>query len=296
MTAGVTDGVTIGHLCCQVHDCKNALKHHHDRFCLQHGHMNNQCAVQGCEQLAEHGYKMCIVPTHHAAEKGPRPSAGDCMSGGAPDSGSQSELCAGHSPGISEKKLKVNLGWWWTHNKQLFVRCCGIITSCATFFVSKGISGDFLKVTFPACYHGAMPSYIFYDNNCHLMAHLMAHLLHTGDTYFSNVGLLVDVFHFKSKHKETDIICQSHCNPARFRELVGGADTRNQWIFNSSAAEQANVWFGKFTSNVREMLPHRYNFYLDEMIAIRNQFIVSELVRKGQVPHIVPEAVLRGQA
>ncbi|KAF8583181.1 hypothetical protein K439DRAFT_1507019 [Ramaria rubella] len=207
MTAGVTDGVTIGHPCCQVHDCKNALKHHHDRFCLQHGRMNNQCAVQGCERLAEHGYKTCIVPTHRAAEKGPRPSCLNCV----PDSVrsrylNQSEPCAGHSPGISEKKLKVNLRRRWTHNEQLFVRCCGIITSRATFFGSEGISGVkvyFLKVTFPACYPGAMPSYIFYDNNCRLIAHL----LHTGDTYFSNVGLPVDVFHFKSKHKETDIIC-----------------------------------------------------------------------------------------
>lgn len=29
----------------------------------------------------------------------------------------------------------------WTHNEQLFVRCCGVIVSRATFFGSEGVSG-----------------------------------------------------------------------------------------------------------------------------------------------------------
>ncbi|KAJ3725375.1 hypothetical protein C8R42DRAFT_640253 [Lentinula raphanica] len=51
--------------------------------------------------------------------------------------------------------------------------------------------------------------------------------------------LPVDVFHFKSKHKESDEFCQKHCNPAQWTELVGDD---GEWIFNSSAAEQSNVW------------------------------------------------------
>lgn len=105
---------------------------------------------------------------------------------------------------------------------------------------------DFLKATFPLEFPGVCPSYIFYDDNCHLWKHLVA----SGDTYFVKVGLPVDVFHFKSKHRETDTFCQTHCNPARFRELIGPNDT---WIFNSSAAEQTNAWFGLFQPIVREM-------------------------------------------
>lgn len=60
------------------------------------------------------------------------------------------------------------------------------------------------------------------------------------------------------------------------------------WTFNSSAAEQINVWFGRFQSIVREMTPERYEFYLDEVIAIRNRFVVQELERKGLRPHLVP--------
>jgi hypothetical protein len=159
---------------------------------------------------------------------------------------------------------KGKLSRSWTHNEQLFVRCCGIIISRATMYGSEGVSGvkvgflfasffcllifpqNFLKGTFPTQYPGALPSYIFYDNNCSLMKHLRA----TDDHYFDKVGLPVDVFHFKCKHSEDDIFCQLHCNPARFRELI---DAEGKWVFNSSAAEQANVWFGKFQNVVQDM-------------------------------------------
>ncbi len=41
------------------------------------------------------------------------------------------------------------------------------------------------------------------------------------------------------KHKQKDEFCQKNCNPAKWTEL---SDTKRRWIFNSSAAEQVNVW------------------------------------------------------
>jgi hypothetical protein len=131
----------------------------------------------------------------------------------------------------------------------------------------------------------------------------------SGDHYFDKVGLPVDVWHFKCKHKEGDIFCQVHCNPARFKELIG-ADGET-WIFNSSAAEQSNSWFGKFQTIVQEMAISRYaplqfsrnfsdrnpryTFFLDEMISIHNEYVVKELERKGYRPHLVPEDILRAE-
>ena len=103
-----------------------------------------------------------------------------------------------------------------------------------------------MKSTFPTQFPSAMPTYIFYDNNCKLKAHLLS----SNDTYFDHVGFPVDVFHAKTKHTETDLICQKYCNAAQFSELIGPND---EWIFNSSAAEQVNNWFGKFNTIVREM-------------------------------------------
>jgi hypothetical protein len=79
-------------------------------------------------------------------------------------------------------------------------------------------------------------------------------LIHTNDTYFDNVGLPVDVFHFTSKHKEGDEFCGQHCNAAGFPELIG---KDNKWIFNSSAAEQINSWMRKFERLVQEMPVNR---------------------------------------
>lgn len=108
----------------------------------------------------------------------------------------------------------------------------------------------FLKHTFPSEYPGAMPCYMFFDNNCHLLASLEK----ANDHYFDNVGLPVDVFHALHKHKESDDYCQRNCNPSCYPDLV---TANGEWIFNSSAAEQINKWFGNFQRMVREFSPER---------------------------------------
>jgi hypothetical protein len=99
----------------------------------------------------------------------------------------------------------------------------------------------------------------------------------------------VDVFHFKSKHKETDDFCWKHCNPAQWTEL---ADANGKWVFNSSAAEQVNAWIGGYLAMVREMLAHRYDFFLDEMIKRRNEVVLERLANAGQAPYHVPHFVV----
>jgi hypothetical protein len=126
-----------------------------------------------------------------------------------------------------------------------------------------------------------LPDVIFYDNNCQLQSHLAAQ----SDLFFQKTIMPVDVFHFKSKHKETDEFCQKHCNPAKWSEL---ADESGRWLFNSSAAEQVNVWLGGYIAIVRDMLAHRYDFFLDEMIKRRNEVVVEKLFNAGNIPYHVP--------
>ena len=59
------------------------------------------------------------------------------------------------------------------------------------------------------------PDHIFFDNNCTL-----AGMVQGKDPFFDNIGLIVNVFHFKSKHSETDTFCQENCNPAAYPELI----------------------------------------------------------------------------
>jgi hypothetical protein len=105
------------------------------------------------------------------------------------------------------------------------------------------------------------------------------------DPFFKDIGLSVDVFHFTSKHSEADVFCQENCNPIAFPELIredGG------WYFNSSIAEQTNVWLGGFHSILREMRMDKYVFFLDEMIMRRNRMTKEKLEKEGMVPTMRP--------
>jgi hypothetical protein len=125
-----------------------------------------------------------------------------------------------------------------------------------------------------------MPSHIFYDNNCNLAKHVK------DDPAFKYTGLPVDVFHFKCKHSEKDMFCQQNCNPALFPELM--REEGQGWYFNSSIAEQTNVWLGGYHSICREMLPDKYDFFLDEMILHKNRMTRKKLESDGHGPSYWP--------
>ncbi|TFY50126.1 hypothetical protein EVJ58_g11174, partial [Rhodofomes roseus] len=123
--------------------------------------------------------------------------------------------------------------------------------------------------------NGPYPEHIFFDSNCRIAPMVR------DDPIFKDIGLTVDVFHFTCKHKVTDIFCQTTCNPWAFPEL---RSAEGGWYFNSSIAEQTNVWLGGFHAIVREMLVDRYNFFLDEMVMRRNRNTVQKLEKAGKSP------------
>ena len=208
--------------------------------------------------------------------------------------------CEGKPNG--RKKQKSTLTRRFTHNEQLIVRCCGIILARATFFEAESVSNafvshlcahvgnscdaaqEFLLQTFPSTWPRAQPSFCFFDNNCSLLKHVMASEQLRSHS-IADIGLPVDVFHAITKHKDSDAFCQMHCNPAGFPELY---DKSDKWVFNSSAAEQTNVWFGKFLAVVREMGEVNYNFFLDEMVIIHNEWQEGVLAARGAQPTLVP--------
>ncbi|KIJ64147.1 hypothetical protein HYDPIDRAFT_91236 [Hydnomerulius pinastri MD-312] len=149
---------------------------------------------------------------------------------------------------------------------------CGVILACATFYGSEAVSA--VNAVFPT--PDSTPEYFVFDNNCKLCAHQEV----IQDQYFSHTGLPVDVFHFKSKHKETNNYYQQHCNPASFPKLIQDG----KWWFNTSICEQTNARLGGYQAILRDMLVHQYNFYLDEMVKRRNQFIIQQLEKEGRRP------------
>ncbi|KAG1853724.1 hypothetical protein DFJ58DRAFT_728119 [Suillus subalutaceus] len=144
------------------------------------------------------------------------------------------------------KKFKAVFGCWHTHNEQLIVALCGMIIAQRTFFGAEGVASvkQFIKEVY-AGEDAVKPNHIFFDNNCTLAKMVM------GDPFFDNIGLSVNIFHFKCKHSQTDTFCQENFNPEALPELH--SDDRKGWWFNSSVAEQTNNWFGKYHPITREM-------------------------------------------
>ncbi|KAJ7278736.1 hypothetical protein C8J57DRAFT_1059707, partial [Mycena rebaudengoi] len=203
---------------------------------------------------------------------------------------SEFQGCDGKSA-LGNRTVRARFGRKRTHNEELCVYSCGIVPGRATFFGSEAPNGvrDFWMKLWPT--KASLPAVLWHDNNCSIVKMLRNDPDEYKRNYFENVALPVDVFHFKSKHKETDLDCGANCNPYIWPEL---RTEDGKWRFNSSAAEQTNAWFGGFQSMVQEMTVERYNFFLDEMIKRKNRSLVKDLHRRKKAPHNIPRELLLG--
>ncbi|PBL01903.1 hypothetical protein ARMGADRAFT_858482, partial [Armillaria gallica] len=307
--AGTMDGMTMGFPCCSVEGiCCIDLKTLKERFCPIHSDCKDKCFVAGCDLPPDKENKSlaCSIPAHHKRElEGKEDESGTVST----TESQPTAILAYLTPSLAQSegieltvgtlfkadnllgKVLGQLNCKWMHNKQLFICPCRVIVSRCMFYHAESLmaSADFLKVTFPtSCYPNCLLSFIFYDNNCSLLHHLWKQR----DTYFNKMGMVIETWHAQS-HKETDEFCCNWCLPSRFPELMkevkkGG----REWRFNTSAAEQANGWFGGYHPIVHEMPCIQYNFYLDEMITLRNWVTVAKLEERSKVPVLVPEHVL----
>nr|GAT48245.1 predicted protein [Mycena chlorophos] len=190
-------------------------------------------------------------------------------------------------PASGNRNPRARFGRRRTHNDELCVGSCGIILGRATFYGSEAPNGvrQFWKELFPT--QRSLPQVLWHDNNCRIVA--MLRNSENPDTYFQHCALPVDVFHFKCKHKESDVECGLWCNPYSYPEL---RTPEGEWCFNSSAAEQTNAWYGGFQAIVQEMAAERYDFFLDEMVRRRNIDTINVLRGRGKNPHYIPREIL----
>ena len=325
LRTAVSDGIMIGHPCCACHDCKNPLPTQQSKFCVEHTSFSSLCAITTCSHSVELNFWMCSLPEHQKLENiGLEQYTAlfqlrkwlDKLKTSHVEDSVESPLatlhadervevnahgeCASKSP-EGNIKLHAVFGRCRTHNEQLCVTACGVILGRATFFRSEGPHGvvvccHYSCLSFSVLIHikkfheklfptpQSVPGVIFYDNNCHIKCVLEK----SRNSHFQQCALPVDVFHMKTKHKESDEFCNTFCNPARFLDLI----QNGKWWFNSSAAEMTNVWFGGYQALVREMQVDRYNFFLDEMIKHRNRVIVKDLQKRHAHPYQIPRCDL----
>ncbi|KAA1479415.1 hypothetical protein DENSPDRAFT_862025 [Dentipellis sp. KUC8613] len=311
-SAVVIDGITIGHPRCAVSDppCMKPLSSQRDRFCSDHESRERECSIVGCANPSREGHRSCTNPLHEAAERrhvdrnqalfqlkhrlqrqgvahpidSTRVDLDDDVEPDAGAKGDQEFILDGGqlapdgtcAPNGAEK-LKAQFGRKSTHNEQVIVAPCGIIIARATFFDAEAILNVVKLIKDVYGLEAFWPDYIFFDNNCNLAKSVKF------DKAFDHVGLPVDVFHFTCKHAQSDEWCQSYCNPALFPELK---KPDGSWRFNSSVAEQTNVWLGGYHAILREMVAPRYNFVLDELIMRRNRMTKAALEKRCRAQNL----------
>ncbi|EDQ99871.1 uncharacterized protein LACBIDRAFT_334609 [Laccaria bicolor S238N-H82] len=179
------------------------------------------------------------------------------------------------------RKLKTQLSRRRTHNEETLVRPCGIIFAHTTMFGAEAVSNFLIMLKNTFSIPGASkPEHIFYNTNCDAKQQADT----SGDPWFQDVGMCVDIWHFLNKHKVTHEFCQLNCNPAMYPELQ---DDDGNWFFNTSVAGQTNTWLGGYSSIIREMLPDKYDFFLDEMIRLHNAEVLQRLEKEGHCPRIL---------
>ncbi|EIW78347.1 hypothetical protein CONPUDRAFT_60293 [Coniophora puteana RWD-64-598 SS2] len=189
------------------------------------------------------------------------------------------QVQAANCPDKTTKRFKIHLSRRRSCCEETVVRPCGVIVGRGTLFGAEAVSNVLVLFCKETVQHtGAQkPEHWIYDTACDAKQQAMK------DPWWDTVRMSVDVFHLLNKHKTTHAFCQLNCNPVLFPELHKEDGTG--WWFNTSIAEQVNVWLGSYHAMVREMMSVRYNFFLDEMIRLRNIDVVERLRVKGHHPN-----------
>ncbi|KAF9044902.1 hypothetical protein BJ165DRAFT_1347250 [Panaeolus papilionaceus] len=279
----VSDGITIGHPCCNVAHCEVALANKRHRYCPEHAYLNAVCSVEGCTKPIVAGTLSCDIPEHvllysnykkRKNAKFQRKKAKNKLR-------FEMDVICPQKSDEGIRQLRACFGRRQTHSEQFMARPCGVIVARATFYGSETVpqTVNMLKQVFRT--PESMPEYFIYDNCCGVYNHLRA----TEDPLLDKIGCPVDVFHFDCKHKKTDVICQQHCDPRKFPELI---DEDGNWYFNTSVCEQHNSWLRGYQAIFREMNGDKYNFILDELVMRKNRVLVQKLARDGHVPSYIP--------
>lgn len=131
MVAGCSAAVEIEHLTCEnpVHRAEEERLQRQSHTAMS---QLKARALRAGIDLSSSGY------TSLAALADDRPPQIEILHRSSPTNPNNDSV-AGSAPGPPVPK--VRMARRWTHNEQLFVMCCGIILSRATFYTSEGLSG-----------------------------------------------------------------------------------------------------------------------------------------------------------
>lgn len=157
-----------------------------------------------------------------------------------------------------------------THHEQLMVSTCGLIMGRQTSFTSGSVEN--VKEFIVEIFKEDLPTLMFYRNACQLYSHIR---LHPQDAHRFRNMIMPDVAHQTGPHNgpQRPYYLDHHAN-----HLLAGLKTPNGgWRFNSETTQSINAWVGTFAPMCRHMHSTKYNFFLEEMIRLRNELTLNKI-------------------
>lgn len=169
------DGTNLGRPCCNVHNCTHPLLKHRAHFCAGHDYKKSECVVTDCSAPIQPGFRTCANSSHRELEryrnekgkaffqlkqrlqKSNAAHISDSMgqSAGVDDEDEIELTQDTRKSDLGNQQPKACFGRRKTHNEQLVVACCGVITARGTMFGAESISGvkvsvddDFKKILY----------------------------------------------------------------------------------------------------------------------------------------------------
>ncbi|KAJ3303317.1 hypothetical protein HDU76_005372 [Blyttiomyces sp. JEL0837] len=277
----VMDGKVMGHQVCRIKHCRFPIINARVGLCQSHyEEYDGKCLIMGCNEPVSHdvitGYGSCVNDIHRAA-------VAKAVEAAFNKNQKNRNLAKPPLNSVSHERDAVQAAEQLSLKYPLLARflpclfaasrSCGKILFLQKFFTFEGNEDliPFVKIIVD-CVHSQKDSnnltVIYYDRACKLYQTLendpqTKHLL-------GKVAFLVDLFHFRGHN---DTYCREKCNP-----ITAGVEFEKAGMekFNTSAAEQVNVWFGRISHMLRYIDPKLHDFYLYSLVDYRNRVDVGD--------------------
>ncbi|KAG8941897.1 hypothetical protein FRC03_003878 [Tulasnella sp. 419] len=161
-----------------------------------------------------------------------------------------------------------------TYCVQTIQWACGVPIGWGKCYKSESVSQvlGILNNTFPENAPQDRPSFVFYDNACKLLAHIITQ--NSDDAWLDTTRFLVDSWHYVN-HRATDVLCQTWCNPAPADGsqpdlVIKHTDEEGQPFlaraYNTETAEQLNAWLSSFEGPLRQMTDYNFDFFMHVLL------------------------------
>lgn len=307
--------MTLGHPCCNEHDCKIPLNKVDDEYCPEHEYKRSLCCVISCGNPRESGFRTCGAPSHRGEEKYRKERrrkkkkvkviGADEEESGGPDSKRKKNKREGVKGVFSRR---------WTHNEQLMVRPCGMVIGRATFYSSESMIGVKARILLFGVDMGLTQQVAIYQECLSFAISRNRTVLH-----ILRQRLWFASAHRRSRQTSTEegrvgrrriplygshgISCRlwgilqstrlSHIEEERRKLALQFIGSRTGECVVWQVPEQGQrderrpVHHLSFTYSFGFDATNSYNFYLDEVLNIRNAIREEELRKRGLAPRIL---------